>query len=60
MNEHSLLLHIVSHLFAKSVSCRLAKFTTVDFECMVRLKEFTLQKMTEMRKKAEKNSAGIE
>ena len=44
MNGHSLLLHTASHLFAKSVSCRSAKFTTGDFECMVRLKKFTLKK----------------
>ena len=44
MNWHSLLLHTASHLFAKSVSCRSAKFTTGNFECMVRLKKFTLQK----------------
>ena len=44
MNGHSLLLHTASHLFAKSVSCRSAKFTTGDFECMVRLKKFTLEK----------------
>ena len=44
MNKHSLLLHTASHLFAKSVSCRSAKFITGDFECMVRLKKFTLQK----------------
>ena len=46
MNGHSLLLHIASHLFAKSVSCRSAKFTTGDFECMVRLKKYTLKKIT--------------
>ena len=43
MNVHSLLLHTASHLFTKSVSCRSGKFTTGDFECMVRLKRFTLQ-----------------
>ena len=35
---------IATHLFTKSVSCRSAKFTTGDFECMVRLKKFALQK----------------
>ena len=51
MNGHSILnisdnwlLHIATHLFTKSVSCRSAKFTTGDFECMVRLKKFILQK----------------
>ena len=43
MNGHSLLLHTASHLFAKSVSCHSANFTTRDFECMVHLKKFTLQ-----------------
>ena len=38
------LLHTDTHLFAKSVSCRSANFTTGDFECMVRLKKVTLQK----------------
>ena len=41
------LLHTDSHLFAKSLSCRSAKFTTGDFECMVRLKTFTLQKLNQ-------------
>ena len=36
---------LASHFFAKRVSCRSAKFTTGDFKCMVRLKEFTLQKL---------------
>ena len=44
MNEHSLLMHTASHLFVKNVSCRSAKFTTGDFECMLRLKKFKLQK----------------
>ena len=48
MNGHSLLLHTANHLLAKSVSCRSAKFTTGDFECVVRLKKFTLQKSTEI------------
>ena len=52
MNGHSFLnisnnwlLHTVSHLFTKSVSCRSVKFTTGVFECMVRLKKFTLKKI---------------
>ena len=36
MNGHSLLLRTDSHLFAKSVSSRSVKFTTGDFESMVR------------------------
>ena len=44
------LLHIASHLFTKSVSCRSAKFTTRDFECMVRLKMFTLRKHVSVMK----------
>ena len=44
MNGHSLLLHSASHLFNKSVSCRSAKLTTGNSECVVRLKKFTLQK----------------
>ena len=38
------LLYTGTHLFAKSVSCRSANFTTGDFECMVRLKKYTVQK----------------
>ena len=37
------LLHIATHLFAKSVHDRSAKFTTRNFECMVCLKKFPLQ-----------------
>ena len=44
MNWHSLLLQTASHLFVKSVSCRSAKFTTGNFECIVCLKRFSLQK----------------
>ena len=40
-------LHTAAHLFTKSVSCRSAKFTTGDFECMVRLKRLSLQKSME-------------
>ena len=46
MGRAQLTVHTVSHLFAKSVSCRSAKFTTGDFECMVRLKKFTLKKLS--------------
>ena len=42
--SNNLLLHTAIHLFTKSVSCRAAKFTTGDFECMVCLKKVTLQK----------------
>ena len=52
MNGHSFLnisnnwlLHIATHSFTKSVSWGSATFTTRDFECMVRLKKFTLQKI---------------
>ena len=51
MNGHSFLnasdnrlLWIATHFFTKSDSCRSAKFTTGDFECIVRLKKFTLNK----------------
>ena len=37
------LFHTATRLFTKSVSCRSAKFTTGDFECMVCLKKITLQ-----------------
>ena len=43
-------MHTASHLFAKSVSCRSAKFTTGDFEYMMRLKQFILQKLRNMAK----------
>ena len=36
---------LFAHLFAKGVSWRSAKFTAGDFECMVRLKKLTLQKI---------------
>ena len=52
MNGHNFLnisnnwlLHIATHLFTKSVSCRSAKFTIRNFECMVCLKKFTLQEI---------------
>ena len=37
--------HTATHFFVKSVSCRSAKFTAGDFDCMVCLKKFTLQKL---------------
>ena len=39
------MLHTATHLFTKSVSCSSAKFTTGNFECVVRLKRFTLKKV---------------
>ena len=42
------------HLFAKRVSCRSAKFTTGDFECMMRLKKFTLQQENKEKELGEK------
>ena len=38
------LLHVATHLFTKSVSCRSAKFTIGNFESMVYLKKFTHKK----------------
>ena len=38
-------MHTASHCFTKIVSCRSGKFTTGDFECMMCLKKFTLQKV---------------
>ena len=44
MNGHILLMSTASHLFAERISCRSAKSTTGDYECIVRLKKFTLEK----------------